>query len=116
MDNDNNLLELADKTGVGVEDLMAGDPHTLESLSEHTEANPDAIKASLDTGVDFSIANSVVEMTESEPRTLGELEANIGEDLSRDQVENRMDKMASSGIVNSKKGPGKTSSKIYWRG
>jgi len=76
-----------------------------------------AERLSRDTDVETAVESTVRDMADDEPITVREVQNEIGDDmgLSRDQTENRLTRLADAGVVQSKKGPGRTSPQIFWR-
>jgi len=95
------------------------DQEKIDSLPQTDEetTSEDIDELFTDTTVDErSVLEEMASLVSSEPRTVLELHKKIGNrhNLSRDQVEYRLDKLADHGIINSKKGPGRTSPRIFW--
>lgn len=63
-----------------------------------------------------NVLEEIATFVSHEPRTVLEVheEISVEHDLSRDQVEYRLNKLTENNIIQSKKGPGKTSPQIFW--
>lgn len=70
-----------------------------------------------DSEIEPNVQSSILNLTQDEPQTIAEIVNTVGSehDLSRDQIEYRMQKLSDANLVNQKKGPGRTSPKIFWR-
>lgn len=87
-------------------------PTNLDNHNDNQQRDPDF---DLDLG-DPDVISKVQQMVSEEPRTVREVHETIASDvgLSRDQTEYRLEQMSQQGLFESKKGPGRTSPKIFW--
>lgn len=70
------------------------------------------------TPLDGEFVSQVESLVSEEPRTVTEVHQSLGEPqgLSRSQTEYRLDRISSTGTIQSKKSPGRTGPQIFWVG